>query len=60
MIGLAFEVHDSIILKHKLKEWENDEKLKLKLKYTAIFPGIFDMICYGYSFTGLLTGILIV
>ncbi|CAH1795332.1 unnamed protein product, partial [Owenia fusiformis] len=60
MIGLAFEVHDTIIqrktIEGKTKNEEEEKKLQLQLEFQGVNPSFIDMICYSYCFIGLLTG----
>nr|VZI05932.1 unnamed protein product [Spirometra erinaceieuropaei] len=61
VVGVAFELHDTWKTAYTLKKLkdENTEEyqhLKLKLKHKGIFASPFDLLCYVYSYIGMLTG----
>ena len=60
MIGLAFEKHDTHMLKQKIAQSAHDDDSKLKLEYRRIDPSFVDIVLYTYCYVGLLTGQLLV
>ena len=51
MIGLAFEKHDTHMLKQKIAQSPHDDDSKLKLEYRKIDPSFFDIVLYTYCYT---------
>ncbi|VDL97017.1 unnamed protein product [Schistocephalus solidus] len=61
VVGVAFELHDTWKTAYTLKKLKNDnseeyENLQLRLKYKAVFASPVDLLCYLYSYIGMLTG----
>ena len=56
MVGLAFEVSDSISLLKQQKDSPDNMELKLRLQYEAVNPTFLDVMTYTYCYIGLLTG----
>ncbi|VDN09362.1 unnamed protein product [Dibothriocephalus latus] len=60
VVGVAFELHDTWKTTYMLKKLKNDKseeykKLQLRLKYKGVFASPVDLLCYMYSYVGMLT-----
>ena len=56
MIGVAFEIHDSIANKLKAQQHPDDAGLKLEVLHNAVSPSLMDLFHYGLSHSGVLVG----
>ena len=57
---MAFEIHDSFMIKREYEKAENNEKkasLQLQIKYQAVSTNLLDMWAYSCCYIGILTGV---
>ena len=56
MVGLAYEIHETWILKEKRAKNENELETNLKYYFMSIEPSFIDIFLYGYCYIGIFTG----